>query len=173
MTAQANVLIIHRDYQLRGGEEAFLETVLIPALRDLPVEFTVLRVPALFSGKSRLKDVIELFLMAIGLERLRPSYLLIRRAVSRHLASAKLTHCIFNNFIPTLSLALPAFMKRQGMKTYWWVHNQRLSCANGVRFNGKGELSSLFRARKPVRRNPQVPPNPDPVSALCPGLPPP
>jgi glycosyltransferase involved in cell wall biosynthesis len=88
--------------------------------------------------------VIELVFMAIGLERLRPSYLLIRRAVSRHLASAKLTHCIFNNFIPTLSLALPALMKRQGMKTYWWVHNQRLSCANGVRFNGKESCHLCF-----------------------------
>jgi glycosyltransferase involved in cell wall biosynthesis len=144
MTAQATVLVIHRDYKLRGGEEAFLETVLIPALEELPVQFSVLRLPALFSGGSGIKDLIELFFMVVGLERLRPSYFAVKRGLSQGLPSGGFTHCIFNNFIPTLSLALPDLMKQRGMRTFWWVHNQRLSCANGTRFNGKQSCHLCF-----------------------------
>jgi hypothetical protein len=144
MTAQARVLVLHRNYQLRGGEEVFLETVLIPALEELPIQFTVLRLPALFSGQSRLRDWIELVCMALGLERARPSYVAVKRALAGAATNGEFTHCIFNNFIPTLSLALPSLMKRKGMRTFWWVHNQRLSCANGVRFNGRESCHRCF-----------------------------
>jgi glycosyltransferase involved in cell wall biosynthesis len=144
MTIQAKILVLHRDYQLRGGEEAFLEAVLTPALKELPVQFSVLRLPALFSGRSRLRDLIELGLMVVGLERLRPSYFAVKRALSREASRGAFTHCIFNNFIPTLSLALPELMKRKGIKTFSWVHNQRLSCANGLRFNGKVSCHLCF-----------------------------
>jgi glycosyltransferase involved in cell wall biosynthesis len=144
MTVQARVLVIHRNYQLRGGEEVFLETVLIPALEELRIEFTVLRLPALFSGKSRLRDWIELVCMAVGLERARPSYFAVKRALARVATNGEFTHCIFNNFIPTVSLALPSLMKTKGIRTFWWVHNQRLSCANGVRFNGRESCHRCF-----------------------------
>jgi glycosyltransferase involved in cell wall biosynthesis len=145
MKTPPTVLIVHRDYQLRGGEETFLEAVLTPALQDLPVQFTVLRLPALFSGK-RLRDLWEFGCMVAGLERLRPSYFAAKRAVARGLSGGQFTHCIFNNFIPTLSLALPRLMRRKGIKTFWWVHNQRLTCANGVRFNGKESCHRCFES---------------------------
>jgi glycosyltransferase involved in cell wall biosynthesis len=141
---KAKILVVHRDYQLRGGEEAFLEAVLTPALRELPVQFSVLRLPALFSAGSRLRDLIELAFMAVGLERLRPSYFAVKRVLSREAPPGNFTHCIFNNFIPTLSLALPDLMKRRGIKTFAWVHNQRLSCANGLRFNGNESCHLCF-----------------------------
>jgi glycosyltransferase involved in cell wall biosynthesis len=144
MTTSARVLVIHRNYQLRGGEEAFLESVLTPALEELPLRFSVLRLSALFAGGWNLRDGLELVCMVLGLERLRPSYFAVKRALTRGTTSGKFTHCIFNNFIPTVSLALPRLMKQKGMKTFWWVHNQRVTCANGVRFNGKASCHRCF-----------------------------
>jgi glycosyltransferase involved in cell wall biosynthesis len=134
------VLVVHRDYKLRGGEETFLETALLPALEELGIDFSLLRFPALFSGKSKLLDFVEFFFMVLGLERLRPSYFTAKRLTK----DAAYTHCIFNNFIPTVSLAMPALLKSRGATTYWWTHNQRISCSNGLKFNGKGPCNLCF-----------------------------
>jgi hypothetical protein len=50
MSNQPTILVIHRDYQLWGGEEVFLETVLIPALQEIPVQLA-------WSVDSRCSDV--------------------------------------------------------------------------------------------------------------------
>jgi glycosyltransferase involved in cell wall biosynthesis len=120
------ILIIHRDYRHRGGEDVFLDEILIPELKKLNLDFQIARLP-------RLKNPLELAFMILGLEKLRPSYY----QVAKQADSQNFSHVLFNNFIPTVSLALPELFKKKNIKTLMWVHNARLSCANGLLFNGK------------------------------------
>lgn len=143
-TQGPKVLVIHRDYRLRGGEDVFLEKHLLPALKELSIPFELVRFHSLFCdskpGASKLRDAVELILMALGWERLRPSYFSVRNVLEK----GEFSHCFFNGFIPTVSLGLPGLMKDQGIQTLWWVHNQRLACANGLNFNGKEACHRCF-----------------------------
>ncbi|MDZ4677731.1 MAG: glycosyltransferase family 4 protein [Oligoflexia bacterium] len=120
------VLIIHREYRHRGGEDVFLDEILIPQLKKLNIDHKVILLPSL-------KNPLEFLFMVLGLEKLRPSY----QKVKNETRSKDFSHVLFNNFIPTVSFALPGFFKAQNIKTLMWVHNARLSCANGLLFNGQ------------------------------------
>jgi hypothetical protein len=125
------ILIVHRDYRARGGEEAFLENILEPALKRLNLPFKTFRLPALFSENS-LRDFLEIIFMTLGFEKLRPSY----KAVMKAVESEKATDVLFNNFAPVISLDLPSSLKSRDIQTLWWLHNSRFDCANGIHFNG-------------------------------------
>src|ERR1017187_5859326 len=128
------VLVIHRNYRVKGGEDFFLTQTLQPALNRLGIRHDVVVLAPLFSKKSSLlSDLLELVCMFLGLERLRPSYF----KISHELKKPDLSHVLFNNFIPTVSLALPARAKELGLKTLWWAHNARLTCANGLLYDGQ------------------------------------
>ncbi len=124
------VLIVHRAYRLRGGEDSFLETLLAPTLKKMGADAEVEILPPL--TKSPL-DLIEIFFMLLGLEKLRPSYWRVRRRLNK----SAFTHIMLNNFVPTLSLSIPALAQKKGLKVFWWIHNARVYCANGLAFNGK------------------------------------
>lgn len=125
--------MIHRKYRVKGGEDVFLHEALIPTLAKLKASHTLEELPPLFSDRKLiLSDVLELLFMTVGLERWRPSYKYLRNKMN----SGGFTHVLFNNFIPTISLALPKAAKELGIKTFAFIHNARLSCANGLNFNG-------------------------------------
>lgn len=134
------LLIVHREYRLRGGEDVFLDRVLVPALMSLGVTPHVVRLPALFSSGFSFSDALEVLFMALGLERWRPSYWQIKRAARK----SGVTHVMFNNFIPTVSLSLPHWFKTQNAKVFLWVHNARFSCANGLLFTGHQKCHRCF-----------------------------
>jgi len=124
------VLIIHRQYRIRGGEDSFLDEILKPALKASAIDFECLTLPPLLSSMT---DLVEVFGMITGLEKFRPSFW---RCMSK-IVNEKFTHVILNNCIPTISLSLPKEIRKKNLKTLTWVHNFRLDCANGLRFNGK------------------------------------
>jgi glycosyltransferase involved in cell wall biosynthesis len=127
------ILVIHRNYRNKGGEDFFLENSLIPALKACPeFDVRILRWEPL--------GAIEAFFMALGLEFLRPSFFRVWKA----LRIFKADHVIFNNFIPTISLKAPWLAKSYGAKTWAWVHNSRLLCANGLTFNGRERCEKCF-----------------------------
>lgn len=132
-----DLLIIHRDYRYRGGEEAFLDDHLLPELDALDATYDLLRLPAL--GVTA-RDAEELATMAAGLERVRPSYHIVREALDARPYRAAL----FSNFIPTVSLAAPALCRERGLRVFHWTHNSRLACANGISFDGRGPCSACF-----------------------------
>lgn len=125
------VLIIHRYYRHKGGEDFFLEKSLIPALEQIGAPFEVLTYTPL--GSNFLTDLLETLFMVLGFEKLRPSYF----RVHRELKKGSYDVVMLNNWIPTLSLAIPELIKKKGLKVYSWVHNSRISCANGLKFDGK------------------------------------
>ena len=130
-----DLLLVHRDYRHRGGEEVFLEDHLIPGLDAIGVSYRLVRIPALAES-----DRVELATMALGLERRRPSL----RLVSDALDAGSYRAVLFNNFIPTVSLAAPALCRQRGLRVFHWAHNSRLSCANGVSFDGKEACAACF-----------------------------
>ena len=131
-----HVVVIHRSYRVRGGEDTFLFDVLIPQLMAVNVSFEIVGLPALFSRPQyRFLDFLEVLFMTLGLEKLRPSYLEVTARSKRQ----KPTHVIFNNVLPTVSLGLPAYFRKNKIKTFLWIHNSRLQCANGLNFNNKTE----------------------------------
>ncbi|MCC6276284.1 MAG: glycosyltransferase family 4 protein [Oligoflexia bacterium] len=128
------VLVIHRRYRHRGGEDVFLDSTLLPALRQLQIKFDVMDFASL-NPFVRMVDALEVLFMALGIERLRPSFQKVKRVVD----SERYSHVIFNNFIPTISLDLPQFCQTKEIKVVSWVHNARLICANGLVFDRKSE----------------------------------
>ena len=80
--------------------------------------------------------------MILGLEKMRPSFAKVKKILN----DDHYTHIIFNNFIPTVSLALPELCKKKSVITLYWVHNARLSCANGLLYNGR-EFARVDSAR--------------------------
>ncbi len=126
------LLIVHRRYRHLGGEDVFISQSLLPALKRVGAEHTYLELPALFSV-GFLSSFLELFFMSLGLEKLRPSY----HQIKRTLGQSKFTHVLFNNLAPTISLDAPALCQATGLKTLWWLHNARISCANGLLYNGQ------------------------------------
>lgn len=135
------LLILHRNYTQRGGEDLFLEETFLPALAANGIAYECLTFDALFARSAgRLSDLVELLGMVLGWERLRPSYWRIRRVIREKIPRA----LVFNNFIPTLSLAAPAFARARGIPVFTWVHNGRLSCANGLFYDGHAECYRCF-----------------------------
>lgn len=130
------ILIVHRNYRVKGGEDFFLERTLIPALQELSLEYSVIQLPPLRSW-----NILEILFMLLGIERFRPSYWAVRSQIRK----LKPSHVIFNNFIPTVSLKLPAFAKSVGARTLAWVHNSRAICANGLSYNGKSVCQDCFK----------------------------
>ncbi len=136
------ILIVHRSYTHKGGEDLFLDETLVPALAAAGLPHEVLLFEALFKKKARLvADLAEVACMALGWERLRPSYFKIQRKIARTRPSA----VIFNNYIPTLSLAAGT-SAQNGPRAprYLWVHNGRLSCANGLFYDGEKTCHQCF-----------------------------
>ncbi len=131
--SDGQILILHRQYRVRGGEDTFLDEILVPTLKKMNVSFNLLRLPPLFSGENPIEDFFETLFMFLGLEQLRPSY----RYVNNYVSKGHYKIVLFNNFVPTISLALPEHFRKQKIKTMMWLHNARISCANGLLFNGK------------------------------------
>jgi glycosyltransferase involved in cell wall biosynthesis len=127
--AVKRVLVVHRRYRVRGGEDVFFDRILVPSLRRLGVEHHVLE----YSPLNTSKDAAEIAFMAAGIETARPS----ARIFKQEFQNQKFSHVIFNNFVPTLSLELPQIAKQHGARTFAWVHNFRSFCANGLIFNGE------------------------------------
>jgi len=139
--AQKKILVVHRFYTLRGGEDVFIEQTLLPALKLSKVDHEFLFFDAIFKNKKNFfLDIIEVFFMILGFERLRPSFFKFKKALTR----SKATHVMLNNVIPTLSLDIPLHCKKLNISTSLWVHNGRLSCANGLFFDGKKECYDCF-----------------------------
>lgn len=134
------LLIVHREYRLRGGEDVFLDRVLVPALTNLGITPHIERLPALFASGFSFIDALEVLFMTLGLERCRPSYWRVKRTARK----LGVTHVMFNNFIPTVSLALPYWFKTQSTQVFLWVHNARFSCANGLLFTGSERCHRCF-----------------------------
>lgn len=128
----ARVMVVHRNYRLRGGEDAFLEEQLLPTLARLGHETVLLRFPALGSFLRNPTAFLEVLLMVVGAERLRPSFKAFKSLFERTRPSI----VILNNFIPTVSLAIPEETRRQKIRSIAWSHNARLICANGLTFDG-------------------------------------
>src|SRR5690242_5640904 len=126
------LLVVHRRYGLRGGEDLFLDEILVPALREIKMPFEVWELPQMFSRGHILASLWEVLLMALGFERLRPSYFQGQKLLQRN----SFTDVLFNNFVPTVSLALPKLAAQRKIKCSWWLHNMRISCANGLTFDG-------------------------------------
>ncbi|MBK9292987.1 MAG: glycosyltransferase [Oligoflexia bacterium] len=143
------ILVIHRYYKHRGGEDVFLDEVLIPTLKELPsthIELCTFR---------PLTNLIEILFMFLGLEKLRPSYFKVKNILKNN----KFESVILNNFIPTLSLEIPKLSRAHGAKVFSWVHNSRIICANGLSFDGKNECydcllnSSMSSFKKNCQKN--------------------
>jgi glycosyltransferase involved in cell wall biosynthesis len=130
-----DLLLVHRDYRHRGGEEVFLEDHLIPGLNAIGVSYRLVRLPALSES-----DRVELAMMALGVERMRPTL----REIGDALAAGSYRAVLFNNFIPTVSLAAPELCRQHGLRVFHWAHNSRLSCANGVSFDGNEACAACF-----------------------------
>jgi glycosyltransferase involved in cell wall biosynthesis len=131
--SNSKILLIHRAYRNRGGEDAFLDDILTPALGVAELEFELLLLPPLGFRSGLLSSIAEIFGMMTGFEGLRPS---LRHCLARA-SQGGFTHVILNNCIPTISLRLPRELRKQNIKTIAWVHNFRLDCANGFRFTGR------------------------------------
>jgi glycosyltransferase involved in cell wall biosynthesis len=145
------LLVIHREYRIRGGEDVFLDEILIPTLSDLKLDFIVLKLPKFFASGINFSDVIEILFMALGLEFFRPSYFKIRKI----LREGNFDRIILNNFLPVVSLGILSFAKKKNMRTFLWVHNSRIFCANGLLFNGKVECHKCLQkgSRWSLRQN--------------------
>lgn len=128
----ARVMVVHRDYRLRGGEDSFLDEQLLPTLSHLGHEIVLLRFPTL-APLSRLSAILEVFFMLLGAEKFRPSFRQFKRMFERTRPNV----VILNNFMPTVSLAIPKEVRRGNSRSIAWSHNARLICANGLTFDGK------------------------------------
>jgi len=112
------LMVVHRGYRVRGGEDVFFQKILIPQLIATGISFEIVAFPALFSKKEFwVIDTIETFLMGLGIEKWRPSFL----EVWRRVAKSKPTHVIFNNFVPTISLEAAALCRAQGALVLAWA----------------------------------------------------
>ncbi len=128
-----NLLIVHRNYRHKGGEDFFLENALLPALDKLQIPYILFRLPALFS-QDLVESLAEISFMALGLETWRPSYFRLKKIIRQN---PHLSHALLNNCVPTVSLKTAMACKKKGLKPLMWVHNARAYCANGLLFNGK------------------------------------
>jgi glycosyltransferase involved in cell wall biosynthesis len=79
--------------------------------------------------------MIEFLFMGLGIEKLRPSYFIVKKILRKK----QYSHVLLNNFFPTLSLSILDTAKQQNSKILLWLHNARHSCANGLLFNGRGQ----------------------------------
>ncbi len=138
--SKSKILIVHRQYRNSGGEDAFLEEILKPAMDASGLEFDCLILPPL--SPSTLKNCLEISGMVLGFERLRPSL----KSCLGLLKADQFTHVIFNNYLPTISLQMPQLTKAYGLKTLMWVHNFRLDCANGLHFDGKSSCNRCLNS---------------------------
>jgi glycosyltransferase involved in cell wall biosynthesis len=139
---KAKILVIHRDYRNRGGEDVFLDEILLPSFKSISfvnpsLTVELLRFGALRFNAFSFSDFFEILFMKLGLEKWRPSY---RRAL-KFIKAGGYSHLILNNFAPTVSLAIPALAQKHNVKILWWLHNSRIWCANGLMFNGRASCS--------------------------------
>lgn len=136
------ILIIHRYYRHRGGEDVFLDHILLPSLQRGGIAYDILKFEAFFTKGTFLESVFEMLFMVLGLETLRPSY----AKVKKQLTMAQYSSVLLNNFIPSISLAVPQEVRARKIKLSAWVHNFRALCANGLLFNGKVDCNKCVTA---------------------------
>lgn len=129
-----HILLIHRYYKNRGGEDVFFDDILQPELKL--AKNTQVDVLAF----SPLRHFLEIIFMILGMEKLRPSYLKVKQT----LKNKKYDAVFLNNFIPSLSLEIPQLIHQSGSKVFAWTHNSRLICANGLCFDGKKDCDDCL-----------------------------
>ncbi len=140
--SNSKVLLIHRAYRNRGGEDAFLDDILKPALSVAGLEYETLLLPPLGGMSSMAANLLEIFGMFFGFEGLRPSF----RTCLGVLERGGFSHVLFNNCLPTVSLKVFSAARSRGLRTFMWVHNFRLDCANGLHFDGKNICHQCLNA---------------------------
>ena len=100
-----------------------------------------------------IRDFFEIFGMMTGFEKIRPSFGACVSAFER----GGFSHVLFNNFLPTISLKVAFAARARGLRTFMWVHNFRLDCANGLHFDGKNICHQCLNSWEPLVFFPELP----------------